>query len=181
MSLPKDERETPPELFARLNAWGHFDLDAFASHRNALCDRYCTVDGEFSKVGGWQSDRNGLVASWAGRRVFGNPPFSMLEECIEQAHREAPGARRIVYIIPANRCEQPFWQKMIEPFRDGRGPYLSTYFEPGRTRFLVDGKPIMAPPKVSAKTGKPLKQQKGSAEFGIVVLRWELYTNRKDK
>ncbi len=40
-------------------------------------------------------------------------------------------------LIPANRCEQRFWQELVEPARlDGR---LRVEFLPGRLRFIKHG------------------------------------------
>ena len=41
-------------------------------------------------------------------------------------------------LLPANRTEQRWWQDLIEPFRDGRGP-LETRFYRGRFNFGVPG------------------------------------------
>lgn len=42
----------------------------------------------------------------------------------------------VVMILPANRCEQGWWQTLVEPFRDRAGSPLRTEFIAGRTRFI---------------------------------------------
>jgi hypothetical protein len=90
-----DELTTPIELFDWLNRRFVFDYDAFASHKNSLCEIYSTETGTFEKtaLGGsfWMLDeRDGFTYPWAGLRVFLNPPYSSplmgqaIEKCIEE-------------------------------------------------------------------------------------------------
>jgi hypothetical protein len=71
--------------------------------------------------------------------------------------------------LPNTREEQPWWQKLIEPYRDGRdsgrpGPcYLTTHYLPKRRRFYAGGAPIMSK-KDPTKLGSP--------RFGVVALIW---------
>lgn len=127
-----DDRRTPHDLFDALNAEHHFTLDAAASEQNALLPKYCTraIDG--------------LSYSWRGERVWCNPPFSRLEPWVTKAWREIrAGCPLVVMLLPANRCEQKFWQAHIEPWRDGgghpEGGTLTTRFLPGRPRFAAPG------------------------------------------
>ncbi|MBX3704588.1 MAG: hypothetical protein KF822_12505 [Steroidobacteraceae bacterium] len=148
-----DDRRTPPEFFARLNRIHNFTLDAAASRDNALVDRYCDLAS------------NGLLVSWVGQRVWCNPPYSRLGPWLEKAWyaMEYGGCERVVMLLPANRCEQPFWQKHIEPFRDGKedrgGIRLTVEFLPGRMRF---GFP---PGRIRPKKGD-------RPPFGLVLLTW---------
>lgn len=63
-----------------------FTLDPAASHANALLPRYCTIEGTFERTtdelaGRRQLDeRDGLNRSWAGERVFINPPWGEGED-----------------------------------------------------------------------------------------------------
>lgn len=117
-----DNRETHPEDFARWDdRFGGFTLDAAADSGNTKCDR-------------WLSD--GLGSSWAGERVWCNPPYSGLDSWVTKAWAEWPGTRGIVMLLPANRCEQPWWQTRIEPVRDRPGSPLRVEFLPGRLRFI---------------------------------------------
>ncbi len=109
------EWRTPPELFARLNRRFQFDYDAFASHENALCDDYSTVDGTHD-CGDWFPEFNGLTFPWDGHRVFMNPPYTrgLIEQCVEKAFNERDNAAIIVALIPA-ATETRWFQRYILP------------------------------------------------------------------
>lgn len=149
MSIPSDETETPPELYAAL-AWRYvgrpeFDLDAAASHENALADAYYTQDGYYirddapaapvdpttpaepgtrevlvAKLG----DADGLTGSWGWRQwVWVNPPYSDIEPWVVKAWSEMmkPDGTRpdgIVMLLPS-RTDSPWWQTHIESYRVG--------------------------------------------------------------
>lgn len=140
-----DVRETPPDLFAALDHRFAFTLDVCATSGNAKLPRFFT------------EAQDGLKQSWAGERVWCNPPFSNIVAWVEKAWDS--GAELVVMLVPATRTEQAWWQELIEPARDGRIPdmlpRLRTEFLRGRTRFLKDGK------------------QMGSPKFGCVLLIWE--------
>lgn len=59
-----DEFGTPQEIFDKLNEEFHFTVDACANSQNAKLDQY------------WSKEENALEQSWAGQRVFCNPPYS---------------------------------------------------------------------------------------------------------
>lgn len=172
----KDERETPADLFHALHGEFRFTLDAAASHVNHKLPRYCTLEGHFSGMEDgrpWQdSGDDGLHTSWRDERVWCNPPFSHLDPWLEKAWKDEPDVACL--LLPANRMEQPLWHNYVEPYRDRPGSPLSTRFLAGRRHFTVDGgKPIMQQPRVSKRTGKPLKQTRSSAEFGLVLCIWD--------
>jgi phage N-6-adenine-methyltransferase len=124
-----DDRATPPEVFGPLNKRFHFTIDVAASAANAKCERCYTAED------------SGLTKSWAGERVWCNPPYSHpnLGRWIDKAWQQHEAAELIVMLIPANRTEQDFWQKRVEPFRDRPGSPLRTEFLPGRVQFLAPG------------------------------------------
>lgn len=130
-----DDRGTPDELFQLLSdRFGGFTVDVAAAAHNTKCDRFYTLQD------------NGLLQSWAGERVWCNPPFSDLASWVRKGHDEALRAELIVMLLPANRTEQGWWQDSIEPFRDGRdllGP--RTEFWRGRTRFIKAGQTEIKP------------------------------------
>lgn len=101
---------------------------------------------------------DGLRQTWAGGRVWCNPPFSDIEPWIERAWDSH--AELVVMMIPATRTDQPFWQKWVEPHRDKRWSNwdFRTRFLPGRIRF---GHP-----------GNPEGVGVGSPMFGCVLLIW---------
>jgi len=139
-----DERATPPEYFAELDRRFRFTIDVAAYPHNAKCGRYFTPD------------LDGLAQTWAGERVWCNPPYSSIEPWVIKA-RESD-AELVVMLLPANRTEQGWWQRQVEPYRDcDRG--LRVEFLPGRLRFLSPGAR-----RVGANERPP---------FGSCLLIWE--------
>jgi phage N-6-adenine-methyltransferase len=117
-----DDRRTPRSLFDPPNEEFGFTLDVAASHANALCSTYYTVEND------------ALTQPWFGR-VWCNPPYSNLRPWIEKAWQEwckSDDVAAIVMLLPANRTEQGWWQDLIEP---DRGKRLATRFLRGRLRF----------------------------------------------
>lgn len=131
-----DDRATTPADFARFDEWvGPFTLDVAASARNTKCARYFTFEDD------------GLRQSWAGERVWCNPPFSRIGPWVEKAWREHETSNGIAMLLPANRTEQGWWQQLVEPFRD-KGPLLPCVrvtFLPGRMRFIAPGSASVGP------------------------------------
>lgn len=125
-----DDRATDPQLFAQFHDRFDFTVDAAAAEHNARLPRY------------WTRANDGLVQSWAGERVWCNPPYSDIRPWVEKAWRLE--ADLVVMILPANRTEQGWWQDLVEPYRDGRGP-LSVEFLPGRIRFIRPGQHTIGP------------------------------------
>ena len=121
-----DDRGTAPEVFAPLHAEFDFTIDAAAASHNAKCLRY------------YDSDADGLVQSWAGERVWCNPPYSNIRPWVEKAWAEND-AQLVVMLLPANRTEQRWWQDDIEPGRDQECSPLHVRFLRGRMRFIRPG------------------------------------------
>lgn len=148
-----DDRGTLPEMFDPLNVLhGFFTLDVAASEKNHLCERYFT------------RETDGLLQSWSGERVWCNPPYSKIEPWLAKAWAEMRDrCELVVMILPANRCEQAWWQNYVEPFRDRGstdGILLATKFLRGRSRFKMPADHQYF--TVKAKGDRP--------PFGIVVL-----------
>lgn len=125
-----DDRATTPEVFDPLNERFHFTLDVAASAHNTKCARYYSIEDD------------GLVRPWAGERVWCNPPYSDIEPWLEKAHREAH-AEVVVMLLPANRTEQGWWQRQVEPYR--RSGAVTVEFLPGRLRFIRAGQTEVGP------------------------------------
>ena len=130
-----DDRGTDPEFFAKMvERFGPFTVDVAAAPHNAKCERYYTIDDD------------GLSQSWAGERVWCNPPYSDIGAWVRKAWGEfiarADPAELIVMLLPANRTEQRWWQEQVEPRRDDRwhpDRILRVEFLPGRMRFIRPG------------------------------------------
>ncbi len=126
-----DERATTPEMFAALERRFRFTIDACATARNTKCVRY------------WSPAEDGLAQDWTGERVFCNPPYSSIEPWVAKAN-ESPNAELIVMLLPANRTEQPWWQRLVEPRRD-LSDGIRCEFLPGRPRFICFGETEVLP------------------------------------
>jgi phage N-6-adenine-methyltransferase len=127
-----DERITPDHIFKPLTEEFKFDLDAAANARNSKTYEFYSKDSPFG---------DGLSRKWGGR-VWCNPPYSDIRPWVEKAWAEyrSGSCDIIAMLLPANRCEQGWWQDLIEPFRDGRGP-LETRFYRGRFNFGLPDNP----------------------------------------
>lgn len=129
-----DDRATTPADFARFEELlGPFTIDVAASARNTKCERFFTFDDD------------GLRQSWAGERVWCNPPYSRIGHWVEKAWREHEATDGIAMLLPANRTEQGWWQQMVEPYRDCPGSALRVVFLPGRMRFIAAGADRVGP------------------------------------
>lgn len=144
----KDERYTPPELIGRLHAEWHFTVDAAgcaATPASRLIGRH------------WHKEQDGLAQHWGGERVWCNPPFSSVPAWIEKAWASEA---IVVMLLPANRTEQPWWQEMVEPYRD-RGDILLTQFLASRISFGTPANPAS-------------QKWASSPPFGCVLLIWRV-------
>lgn len=100
-----------------------------------------------------------------------NPPYSDLEPWVAKAWEEMVdgGCESVTMLLPANRCEQGFWQRHVEPYRDGvpfDGVTLSVRFLPGRMRFGY--------PEGRAKPAKGWRPP-----FGCALLSWQQSPTRR--
>jgi phage N-6-adenine-methyltransferase len=128
-----DDRATDPELFARLHKRFNFSIDVAALPHNTKCARYFTLA------------EDGLEQSWSGERVWCNPPYSDIQPWLEKAWLECNAADLIVLLLPANRTEQGWWQKWIEPYRDKSDTPLRVEFLSGRQRFIAHNATAIGP------------------------------------
>lgn len=131
-----DDRATTPEMFAEIaGRFGGFTLDAAAAAHNTKCPQFFTAEDD------------GLAQSWAGHRVWCNPPYSDITPWVRKAWSEFLTGKviSIVMLLPANRTEQAWWQQHVEPYRDLAGPCLTVEFLPGRPRFIRRGATAVGP------------------------------------
>lgn len=128
-----DDRATTPEVFAPLHKRFAFTIDVAASTHNAKLPRFYTPA------------EDGLAQSWAGERVWCNPPYSQIEPWVQKAWDEWGRGRAelVVMLLPANRTEQRWWQQWIEPAR--RDGNLRVEFLAGRMRFIAAGADRVGP------------------------------------
>lgn len=86
-----DEWATPINFFKELNDEFQFDLDPCATIENHKCSMFYT------------KETNGLGKSWAGYRVFCNPPYGKeIGKWVEKAYKEnLLNGTFIVMLLPA--------------------------------------------------------------------------------
>lgn len=94
-----DEWETPQALFDRLDAEFRFTLDPCADSTNAKCARYYT------------KAEDGLKQSWAGHRVFCNPPYGRaVGDWVKKCYMEAVGGLGTICVaLVASRTDTRWW------------------------------------------------------------------------
>jgi hypothetical protein len=159
-----DDRRTPRSLFDPLHEEFGFTVDAAASADNALLPAYWTM----------ADDATSSLVSWAGERVWCNPPFSALWDWVRKANDEhRQDCPLIVMLLPADRTEQPWWQTYIEPCRDGKRPDcpgLTTRFLAKRVKFgLPPDHPDADKGLANGKTGGKYRYP----PFGCVLAIWQ--------
>lgn len=140
-----DERATDPVLFEGWHERFRLSIDAAALPHNAKLPRF------------WTPEDDGLRQSWAGERVWCNPPYSDVPAWVRKAWRET-SAEVVVMLLPANRTEQGWWQDLVEPFRDRADTRLAVEFLRHRLRFIAPG---------ASRIGKNERPP-----FGCVLLIW---------
>lgn len=140
-----DRRYTTPETMdlcmrtAGVDVW---DFDVAADEESHWAPNWYSVA------------ENGLKQTWA-KRCFCNPPFSGIEPWVVRAWEamtlpvdDLNCADLVAMLLPANRTEQPWWHRWVEPHRDGelvsplrqdherrRIARLTSHFLPTRVRY----------------------------------------------
>jgi len=146
-----DSRGTPLEVFSPIDHRYRFTIDVAADENNTKCERF------------YDREADGLAQDWAGERVWCNPPYSDIRPWVEKAWsewRSLTPPECIVFLLPANRTEQRWWQDLVEPFRDHVDNELFVVFLRGRIGFLQP-------------SGEMIKGPKGvSPPFGCCLLVW---------
>jgi site-specific DNA-methyltransferase (adenine-specific) len=101
------EWETPQDLFNELNErYGPFLLDVCATHQNAKCTRYFTLN------------ENGLAHPWCPSNWM-NPPYGRtIGEWIQKAVQEAELGHQTVALLPGRTDTRWFSSVYLSPARD---------------------------------------------------------------
>lgn len=111
---------TPPEIFDPLHAEFDFTLDPCATAETAKVPRYYT-----------EAD-DGLSKSWAGERVFMNPPYGReIYAWTRKARMEQSAGALTVGLLPAS-CDLKWWHEDVVGHAEVR--YIR-----GRVRYLTGG------------------------------------------
>lgn len=111
------EWETPPELFALLDAEFYFDLDPASTDANAKTQRHLT------------KAENGLARDWAGGSVWLNPPYgNTIGQWVRKAYETARAGTLVVCLLPA-RTDTRWWDAYVMEAAEIR-------FIKGRVKFV---------------------------------------------
>ena len=121
----KDDWETPPELWASLNALYPFDLDVAACPENARIGNFISYP-----------DEDALDIFWPDRGKFAymNPPYSNWKPWAEKAFTMSAWMT-IVGLLPVDTSTKAFHQYIY------RNPNVEINFIPRRLRFFYQGLP----------------------------------------
>lgn len=127
MTSDKQDWETPQDLFDNLNKEFDFELDAFASDKNAKCKHFFTEQDD------------ALQQDWTEyKSIFINPPYTskVQDEVLKKINDTISSNWRgvIVLLIPA-RTDTKRWHDYIFNKAD------DIRFIKGRLRFEIDGVP----------------------------------------
>lgn len=96
---PRDDWETPPELFAELDREFGFELDPCCSRWTAKCREFYTLEDD------------GLSRDWAPRVVFMNPPYGRgIERWMRKARAEADRGATVACLVPL-RADTRWWNE----------------------------------------------------------------------
>lgn len=102
-----DEWGTPQALFDSLHAEFNFTLDASATAENCKLARYFSLKDD------------GLRQSWAGERVFCNPPYSQARAWAAKCLAESRHAL-VVMLVPARTDTRWFHESVYGKAREIR-------------------------------------------------------------
>jgi site-specific DNA-methyltransferase (adenine-specific) len=116
------EWKTPPEVFEPLHREFDFTLDPCATADSAKVPRF------------YDEAINGLTQSWAGERVFMNPPYGReIYAWTRKALMESrDNGALVVGLLPAS-TDLAWWHEDVVPYA------VEMRWLRGRVRFLTDG------------------------------------------
>ena len=117
-SSKSDEWETPQDLFDRLDAEFHFNLDPCATVEMAKCAKFYT------------KEQDGLAHSWVGDRAFVNPPYGReIGRWLRKANYESKAHGVLVVMLVPARTDTQWWHNYVMEASEIR-------FIKGRIRFV---------------------------------------------
>lgn len=100
-SSNSDIWETPQEVFNELDKEFNFTLDPCASHSNAKCNKYYTIED------------NGLQQDWGGEVVFCNPPYSDIKNWVKKCYYESLKPNTVVVLLIPARTDTRYFHEYI--------------------------------------------------------------------
>lgn len=100
-SSKTNEWSTPQSFFDELDKEFNFTLDPCATHDNAKCEKYYTIEDD------------GLLQDWSKDIVFMNPPYGReIKYWVKKAYEESLKGATVVCLIPA-RTDTSYWHEYI--------------------------------------------------------------------
>lgn len=122
----RDEWETPPDLYRTLNREFKFTLDPASTPENVLVGK---------------APKDGLAMSWAGERVYCNPPYSNWRPWVEKAKHEALNhtCKVAVLLLPVDTSTKAFHQYIWADHGPRVG--VEVRFLKSRLKYYYKGKP----------------------------------------
>lgn len=143
VSSKSNEWATPQKLFDYLDGLFQFTLDPCSTTENHKCEKYYTLKDD------------GLSKSWAGERVFMNPPYGgHTREWLEKAQQESEKGATVVCLIVSS-TDRSYWHEIIDRYSD------EIWFLRGRVKF--GGNKCTAPFASAIVIFRP--NPKGEAKF----------------
>lgn len=101
-SSKTDEWATPIDFYNKLNEEFHFDLDPCANEYNHKCKKYFTIRD------------NGIMQSWAGYKVFCNPPYGReIGRWVEKAYKTNKKYGNLVVMLVPARTDTRWFHEFI--------------------------------------------------------------------
>ncbi len=95
--------ETPQDFFDKLHKEYRFTLDPCATKKNTKCKKFFTIE------------QDGLKQSWAGERVFMNPPYGrQVWRWVEKAYEESKRGALVVCLLLARTDTRWFHHWAVE-------------------------------------------------------------------
>lgn len=121
-SSDQTEYGTPDWVFDPIAQALGLDFDAASSHENHKLPNYATIDGTFVRhftTPHKRGSENGLTTSWAGRRVWLNPPFGRaigdwVKKVVFETRRDCPGA---LVLLPV-RSDTQWFHSWVLPYAE---------------------------------------------------------------
>ncbi len=100
-SSKTNEWSTPQAFFDELDKEFNFTLDPCATHDNAKCEKYYTIEDD------------GLLQDWSKDIVFMNPPYGReIKHWVQKAYEESLKGATVVCLIPA-RTDTSYWHEYV--------------------------------------------------------------------
>ncbi len=129
-----------------------FTLDPCATKESAKCALFFT------------KKQNGLKQSWAGHRVFLNPPYSDITPWLHKVAEETKAGCPLVVALLPSWTDRRWWHKYIE--RGRKNGSIKVRFIQGRIPFGMPGHPEGGGLNSKGK-------RRGTGQFPCVLIIWQ--------